>query len=198
MSNYAQIQGGARSRTSNRWDTKQLVTMALMAALAIVLSFGETLVIPGVSFLKLDVALVPATVVGFAYGAGPGMMVAIVYIVAHAAITSNWVGALMNAIVALSYIVPAALIYKRNHTFKGGIIALVVGSLCLIVGAIIANLIIDPIFYFMPFDTVVGYIVPAFIPFNVIKSVVVSVLVGLVYKAISNFITPEKSQVKGR
>ena len=198
MSNYAQNQGGARPKSSNRWDTKQLVTMALMCAIAILLSFWELPIIPAAPFLKLDVALVPSSVVGLAYGPGPGILVGIACAVAHAAITANWVGALMNIIVAVCYIVPTSLIYQHNRTFKGGMVGLVVSTLCLIVGAIIANLVIDPTFYHMPFDQVVGLIIPAILPFNIIKGVVVSVLVALVYKSISNFITPEKDRVKGR
>ena len=198
MSTYAQNQGKTPIQNTNRWDTKQLVTMALMAAIAILLSFAEYPIIPAAPFLKLDVALVPATVVGFAYGAGPGILVGIVSAVAHAVLSNNWVGAIMNIIVTFCYILPAALIYQRNRTFKGGMIGLAVSVVCLVVGAIIANLIVDPTFYSMPFDKVVSLIIPAILPFNIIKGVVVSVLTALVYKSISNFITPEKDQVKGR
>ena len=195
MSTYAQNQ---QLQNTNRWSTKQLVTMALMCAIAILLSFIEFPIFPAASFLKLDVALVPSAVVGFAYGAGPGALVGIVCAVAHAAITGNWVGALMNIIVACAFIIPAAIIYKRNRTFKGAVTGLVVSTVCLIVAAIVANLVIDPIFYGMPFDAVAGLVVPAILPFNVIKGIVVSVLTGVVYKSISNLITPAKDQVKGR
>ena len=201
MSNYAQNQPDGTSpqlHNTNRWSTKQLVTMALMCAIAILLSFVEFPIMPAASFLKLDVALVPSSVVGFAFGAGPGVLVGIVCAVAHAAITGNWVGCLMNSIVACAFIIPASVIYKRNRTFKGAIIGLVVSTVCLIVAAIVANLIIDPLFYGYPFDAVVGLVVPAILPFNIIKGVVVSVLTALVYKSISNLITPVKDQVKGR
>ena len=195
MSTYAQNQ---QFRNTNRWSTKQLVTMALMCAIAILLSFVEFPIFPAASFLKLDVALVPSAVIGFAYGTGPGVLVGIVCAVAHAAITGNWVGALMNVIVACAFIAPAAAIYQRNRTFRGAITGLAVASACLIVAAIVANLVIDPIFYGMPFDAVAALVVPAILPFNVIKGIVVSILTGLVYKSISNLITPAKDQVKGR
>jgi len=169
-----------------------------MCAIAILLSFVEFPIFPAASFLKLDVALVPSSVVGFAYGAGPGTLVAIVCAVAHAAITGNWVGALMNIIMACAFIIPASIIYKRNRTLKGAIIGLVASTICLIVAAIVANLVIDPIFYGMPFDAVAALVVPAILPFNVIKGIVVSILTGLVYKSISNLITPVKDQVSGR
>lgn len=190
MSSYASQQNG--------WDTKKLVVVALMCALAILLSFIEFPIIPAASFLKLDISLVPSAVVGFAYGVGPGLLCGIACAVAHAVITGNWVGALMSVIVAIAYIVPAAAIYGRVRTLKGAVVGLVVGALCLVIGVTVANLVIDPIFYGMPFDAVVGLIIPALIPFNVIKGVLVSVLTAIVYKSISNLITAQKDQVKGR
>lgn len=192
----------ARSTTptlqnDNRWGTKQLVVMALMCALALLLSFVSFPIFPAASFLKLDISLVPSTAVGLAYGAGPGLLVGLACAVAHAAITGNWIGCVMSCIVAIVYIVPASLIYKSNHTLKGGIIALVVATICLTVGIIIANLIIDPWFYGMPFDAVAALVLPAILPFNIIKGVLVSVLTMLVYKTISNFITPLKQQKQG-
>jgi riboflavin transporter FmnP len=185
-------------QNTNRWSTKQLVTMALMGAIAILLSFVEFPIMPAASFLKLDIALVPAAVVGFAYGAGPGVLVGIVYAVAHAAIDGNWVGGLMNIIVAIAFITPASAIYKHNRTLKGAIIGMVVSAVLMVVAAIIANLVIDPIFYGIPFDAVMGLIVPAILPFNIIKAVVISILTAVVYKSISNLITPAKDQVRGR
>ena len=52
--------------------------------------------------------------------------------------------------------------------------------------------------YGMPFDAVAALVVPAILPFNIIKGLVISVLTGIVYKSISNLITPAKDQVKGR
>ena len=202
MSNYAQNQNGSGQRpqiqNTNRWSTKQLVTMALMCAIAILLSFLEFPIFPAASFLKLDISFVPSAVMGFAYGTGPGILVGIACAVAHGAISGNWVGCLMNIIACCAFIIPAAAIYKRNRTFKGAMIGLVVAIVCLVVAAIIANLIIDPAFYGIPFDVVKDLIVPAILPFNIIKGIVIAALTGIVYKSISNLITPAKDQVKGR
>ena len=197
MSTSAQNRNVTLENT-NRWSTKQLVTMALMCAIAILLSFIEFPLFPAASFLKLDISFVPSAVMGFAYGIGPGVLVGVACAVVHGIITGNWVGCLMNIIACSAFVIPAAVIYKRNHTFKGAMIGLVVSIVCLVVAACIANLIIDPLFYGMPFDVVAGLIVPAILPFNIIKGIVISVLTGIVYKSISNLITPTKEQVKGR
>ena len=201
MSSYAQNQRPEKVnqiQSSNRWSTKQLVTMALMCAIAILLSFVEFPIFPAASFLKLDISFVPSAVVGFAYGAGPGALVGIACAAAHAAITGNWVGCLMNIIAVCAFVIPASVIYRRNRTFKGAMIGLVVSIVCLVVAAIAANLAIDPLFYGMPFDAVAGLVVPAILPFNIIKGIVISALTSIVYKSISNLITPVKDQVKGR
>ena len=197
MSTYAQNQGNSYQNT-NRWSTKQLVTMALMCAIAILLSFIEFPIFPAASFLKLDISFVPSAVMGFSYGPGPGVLVGVVCAVAHGAITGNWVGCLMNIIAGCAFIIPASAIYKRNRTFKGAMIGLVVSTGCLVIATVIANLVIDPLFYGMPFEVVAGLIAPAIVPFNIIKGIVISVLTGIVYKSISNLITPAKDQVKGR
>ena len=41
-------------------------------------------------------------------------------------------------------------------------------------------------------------IVPILLPFNLLKGGLNAVLTVVVYKAVSNLITPEKNQVKGR
>lgn len=184
----------SQNRRSSSLKTKQLVVIGLMCALAILLSFVAFPIIPAASFLKLDISLVPSTVVGFAYGVGPGLLCGIACAVCHAVITGNWVGALMSIIVALAFIIPSAVIYKHMHTNKGMIVSLVVATICLIVAITIANLIIDPIFYGMPFDAVAGLVVPAIIPFNVIKGILVSVITALVYKATARIIAIEADQ----
>ena len=157
-------------KNTNKWDTKQLVTMALMCAM----------------------------VVGFAYGAGPGAAVGALAIVIHALITGDWVGALMNLVAALLFILPAAILYKKMHTYKGAIIGLILGVVLATLGSIVANLTIGVWFWYGSADVILPLMIPAVIPFNLLKTILNSVLTLVVYKAVSNLITPKKKQVKGR
>lgn len=185
-------------KNTNRWQTKELVTMALMCAIAALLSFIEFPIMPDAGFLKLDLSLTPVAITGLAYGSGAGIVVGIVCALVHAAISGNWVGAIMNIIVAIAFVLPSAAIYNHNRTFKNGVIGLVVSSIVMIVAAIVGNLIIDPAFYGIPFETVVMLTPIAILPFNIIKAIVNSLLTGVIYKRISNLITPAKDQVRGR
>ena len=89
-------------------------------------------------------------VVGFAYGAGPGAAVGALAIVIHALITGDWVGALMNLVAALLFILPAAILYKKMHTYKGAIIGLILGVVLATLGSIVANLTIGVWFCTVP------------------------------------------------
>lgn len=95
--------------------------MALMTAIGVLLSFIEFPLLPGVTWLKFDASNMPAMVAGFAYGPGGGVAVGILTAILHGLLMADFSGAVMNIIVVLFYVLPAALIYKRMHTFAGAI-----------------------------------------------------------------------------
>lgn len=61
------------TKNTNAWSTKQLVTMALMCAIGVLLSFIEFPLLPGVTWLKFDASNMPAMVSGFAFGLAPAL-----------------------------------------------------------------------------------------------------------------------------
>lgn len=185
-------------RNTNRWSTRQLVTMALMCAISALFSFVQIPLIPGVTFLTYDPSIVPAMICGFAFGPGAGFVVGAMAAVIHGLIMGEWVGSAMNILATLFFVVPAALAYRRMHTFKGGAIGLALGCVLATCGAILANLTIGVWFWYGTPDAIIPLILPALVPFNLAKTVLNSVLTMVVYKAVSNLITPKKNQVKGR
>ena len=188
----------AALKNTNAWSTKQLVTMALLCAIGVLLSFIEFPLLPGVTWLKYDASAMPAMVCGFAYGPAGGLAVGVVGAVLHGILMADFSGAVMNILVVIGFVAPAALIYKRLHTFRGALLGLAVGILGVILMAIVGNLIITPAWLGVPLDAVIAMIVPVLIPFNLAKATLNAVLTRIVYKAISNLITPQKDQVQGR
>ena len=182
---------------TNAWDTRQLVTMALMCAIAALLSFVQLPLIPGVTFLTYDPSLMPAMVCGFAFGPGAGIAVGAIAAVIHGLILGEWVGSLMNIVATLCFVWPAAAIYRRKRTFKSGIIGLLVGVLAATAGAVVSNLTIGVAFWYGSVDVILPMLLPAILPFNLVKGIVNAILTLIVYKAVSNLITPKKSQVEG-
>lgn len=183
---------------TNKWDTRQLVTMALMCAIGVLLSFVEFPLLPGVTWLKYDASAMPAMVCGFAFGPAAGLAVGYVGAIIHGILMADFSGAVMNILVVTGFILPAALVYRRSRTFKSGVIGLVLSAVAATVMAILGNLVITPMWLGVPLDAVVAMILPILTPFNLIKAGINAVLTLIVYKSISNLITPKKKQVKGR
>lgn len=196
--NQATKKPAAPLENTNRWSTKQLVTMALMCALSALFSFVQIPLLPAAPFLTYDPSLVPAMVCGFAYGPGAGFVVGAIAAVIHGLILGEWVGSLMNICATLFFVVPAALIYRRKHTLAGAIAGLVAGVVVATAGSVATNLTIGVAFWYGTPDAIMPLLLPAVIPFNLVKTVLNSLLTLIVYKAISNLITPKKNQVKGR
>lgn len=184
---------------TNKWSTRQLVTMALLCAIGVLLSFIEfPLLPPPATFLKYDASLVPAMVCGFAFGPAGGIAVGITGAIIHGILFADFSGAVMNILVATGFILPAALMYRASRSLKGGIVGLVLSIITATLMAIGGNLIITPAWLGVPFDAVVAMIIPLLIPFNLFKGTLNALLTLIVYKSISNLITPKKNQVKGR
>ena len=171
---------------SGRWSTRRIAMYALFVALSMAVSFIEFPIIPGVQWLKYDPSGIVCLVAGFAFGPAAAVIVSVLGFVPHL-FTNPW-GTLMAVLVALSLSVPAALIYRHVHTRKGAVIGLVVGALLALVAAIAGNLVITPIYTGWPVSEVAAIIVPALLPFNLIKFVIHGVVTFLVYKPISNLL----------
>ena len=171
---------------TNRWSTKQLVTMALMCALGALFMYVQLPILPSAPFLT------------YAYGPGAGTAGAAMAIGIHALTTGDWVGALMNLVATLGFILPAASVYQKMHTYKGAVIGLVLGVIAATALSMVANLTIGVWVWYGSVDVIAPLMIPAVLPFNLIKTVLNSVLTLAVYKAVSNLITPKMDQVKGR
>lgn len=173
---------------SGRWSTRRIAMYALFVALAMATSFISFPILPNpaFSFLKYDPSGIVCLIAGFAYGPAAAAIVSVLGFVPHV-FMDPW-GTLMAVLVALTLSVPAALIYRHVHTRKGAVIGLVVGALLALVAAIAGNLVITPIYTGWPVSEVAAIIVPALLPFNLIKFVIHGVVTFLVYKPISNLL----------
>lgn len=170
------------------------VYLAMFAALSIVLvSFIHFPFpfLPGAQFLEYDPADVPILIGTFAFGPAAGLLltlvVSIVQGITVSAGSGPW-GILMHFVATGSMAAVAGLVYKKFHSFKGAIAALGFGALTMTVVMIPLNLIITPIYTGASVQFVAGMLLPAIIPFNLIKSVVNCIITFIVYKHIMKLI----------
>ena len=181
---------------TNRWSTRVLVTIALLCAISVLLSFVEFPLLPGVAWLSYDASIMPAAVCGFAYGPAAGLACGIISVVAHGILFADFTGALMNLLVVIGFILPSALVYKKIHTLKGAIIGLVLGIVFAVIMAVLGNLVVTPAWLGVPLDAVVAMIVPILIPFNLIKCAINVAATLLIYKPVSNLIKKRDSRAR--
>ena len=195
MSDVSQTVQSAPSAPSTKtqgWSTRKTVTLALFTALSLILSFVEIAIFPAAPWLKYDPSGVVAAFATFAYGPAAGVIVGIVTAALHGLIAGDPWGGLMMAIVVICWVVPAGLIYKRKPTRVGALVALIIGAVIMLAGAIVANLIITPFYSGMAVAEVAALIVPVLLPFNILKSVINIVLTYILYLPMQKILANRK------
>ncbi len=181
------------------WTQKKLVTLAMLAGLSVVLMYLVHFpIIPGVTFLEYDMADVPILIGTFLFGPASGLVLtALVAVIQGVTVSagSGWIGILMHFIATGTFVLVSGLIYKRFASRKGAVWGLVAGSLSMTAVMIPLNLIFTVIFMGVPQEAVVAMLLPAIIPFNLIKAGINSVLTFFVYKPVSKMMRLEQKEV---
>jgi len=171
-----------------RMDVNKMVKLGVLSALGVVLMLLVRFpIFPAAPFLVYDAGDVPALIGAFIYGHGAGLIITVVVSVIQAMTVSadaGWIGAVMHIAATGTMVIAAGLIYKRVHTLKGAIIALIAGSLGMTAVMVLLNLILTPIFLGAPIEVVKAMLLPIIIPFNLIKSFGNSLITMLVYKSV--------------
>ena len=120
-------------------STRFIARTAVFAAVSIVLYTIPFLkfslpIFP--AFLEIHLDEIPAFMAGFAYGPLSGFLVILVKTLVKLPLTSTaCVGELADFIYSVVFVVPAAIIYKKNRHLKGAIISMLVATVIQLVVA---------------------------------------------------------------
>ena len=164
--------------------TKKLAVVSMLCALAyVVATVGR---VPIVLFLKYDPKDIIIAISGFIFGPLSSFVVALVVsFVEMFTISENGIlGFIMNIISSCSFACTATFIYKRKHTLSGAVIGLLCGWGCEIVIIMFWNYLIAPIYMGYPREAVVQLLLPAFLPFNLIKGGLNAAFTMYLYKPV--------------
>jgi riboflavin transporter FmnP len=144
--------------------------------------------IPLILFLKYDPQDVIIAIGGLIWGPLLAFIVSfIVSFIEMISISGNGIlGFIMNVISSCTFACTAAFIYKRRHTLSGAYIALFSGWFLMVVVMLLWNYLITPIYMGYPREAVVKLLLPAFLPFNLIKGGLNTAITLLLYKPIEN------------
>lgn len=191
-----------KRETSSHMDTKKLTVLAVMTAMAYIAMM--LFKFPVVLFLKYEPKDVIITIGGFMFGPlASVIMSAVVSLVEMVTVSDTGpIGALMNFISTCAFACTAAVIYKKIHSLKGAVIGLASGTVVMAALMMAWNYLITPIYMGIDRETVAGMLIPAFLPFNLLKAILNSGITMLIYKPLSNImrkahVLPESTSANG-
>ena len=169
-----------------RISVKKMVTLAMLAAIAYLMV--NLIRIPVVLFLKYEPKDVIITIGGFLFGPMAAFIVSgIVSLLEMVTISETGIaGCIMNLISTCSFACAAAFVYKKQHTLKGAITGLGLGSVLMVGTMLLWNWLITPLYMGVDRATVEGMLIPAFLPFNQLKAGLNSALIIGLYKPLSS------------
>lgn len=194
------VNAGSRSKV------RTMAQVGMLSAIAVVLMLFEIPLPFAPAFYEIDFSEVPVLVGCFAMGPAAGVAIEFLKILLNFAINGTataGVGEIANFLIGCSLVVPAALIYKFKKTRTGAIVGMAAGTVFMMaVGCLLNAFVLLPTYavaFGMPIDGLVQmgtavnsaidslttFVLFAVAPFNLLKGVLVSLLVFLIYKKIS-------------
>ena len=170
--------------TKTKKTTVTLTLAALFSAIAFLVSLIFHLpIIPAVNFLKYDPMDAVLTLEALVLGPVPAVLSTLVVTVIRIPFgSSGLIGALMNFLSSVSFVLPAGLIYRYKKTLGGALIGLGCSVLSETVIMLLWNYLITPLYMGVAREVVVSLMLPGFLPFNFIKAAANAVITFLLYK----------------
>ena len=167
---------------------RRFVQIAVLGAVAFAFMYVDFPIPPFPPFLKYDPSDVPALIATFALGPSAGISVEVIKALLIQLLRSGTLGGpfgvFMNLLAGVTLTGAAGVYYQIDHTRPGAIKALVLGVLAMTGVMILANLALTPTFFGIPRPQVVALVLPALLPFNMVKGTMTSLLTYVVYKRV--------------
>ncbi len=191
-------------------SVNKMVKLAILSTLAYVLMLIAFPLPFFPWFLQLDISEIPVLLAAFTMGPVAAIVVELVKNLLHLFNTYSFgVGEIANFIVGISFVVPAAIIYKMRKSRLCAIIGLLSGMILMAAVASVANYFVMIPFYanllHLPLEGVIKFgtnvnsgivdlksmVLFAIVPFNLLKGSVVSLILMLIYKKLSPLLHKE-------
>ena len=195
-----------REKSKERIGVRGVVQIGMLSAIAIILMQFEVPLPFAPPFYKIDFSEIPVLIGCFVMGPLAGAIVELIKVILNVVIsgtTTGGVGDIANFLIGCAMCVPAGMIYKKYHTRKSALAGMAVGTVFMtVIGCILNEYVLLPVYakaFEMPIDALVAmgtavnhsitslstFVIFAVAPFNLLKGVLVSFIVFLIYKKIS-------------
>ena len=192
--------------------TRNMVSIAMLAAVAVVLMLFEFPLPFLPPFYKIDASELPVIIGAFAMGPWAGALIELLKVLLNLLMdgtTTAFVGEFANFLIGCSYVVPASLVYYYRKSKKNALLGLVLGTFtCAVVGCFLNAYLLLPAYskaFHMEIEALIAmgtaankainsmftFVLFATAPLNILKCGLVSVFTMLVYKPISRILKGE-------
>ena len=155
----------------------------LCAAAYVVMMLGR---VPIVLFLKYDPKDVIIVIGGFLFGPMTAFAISAVVSFLEMLTMSETgvIGCVMNILSSCSFACTAAFLYKKKRSLSSAVIGLAAGCVMMAAVMISWNYLIAPIYMGYPREVVMKMLLPAFLPFNLLKGGLNTAIALLLYKPV--------------
>ena len=172
---------------NKRMDTRTVVVLGMLSALAyLAVVIFRLPLIPAVPFLHYEPKDVVLTVGALLYGPLPGACMAVVVSLIEmiTVSTTGPIGFLMNVISSCAFLLPPAVIYRRRSTLPAALVGLGLGVVSMSCVMLLWNWLISPLYMGISREAVAALLLPAFLPFNLLKGGLNAAITMLLYKPV--------------
>ncbi|MGF0019845.1 ECF transporter S component [Sporofaciens sp. SGI.106] len=142
--------------------------------------------VPVVLFLKYEPKDTIIALGGFIFGPMASFYISVIVSFTEMMTISDTgiIGCVMNTLASCAFACVSAAIYKRKRTLQGEIIGLAAGILTMVIVMLAWNYLLTPIYMGYPQEDVVKLLLPAILPFNLLKGGLNAAFTFLFYKPI--------------
>jgi riboflavin transporter FmnP len=165
--------------------TKKLTVCAMLAAVAyVVMAIGR---IPVVLFLSYDPKDIIIAIGGFLYGPLSAIGISVVVSLLEMVTVSGtgFIGCVMNILSTCSFVCVASYLYRKKPTPMGAFLGLLAGCFAMTGVMLLWNYLVTPLYMGYPREAVAALLVPAFLPFNLLKGGLNTAGTFLLYRPLS-------------
>lgn len=181
-----------------RFDAKTLAVCSMLCAAAFALVFISHFtmpsIIPAAPWLKYDPKDVILAIGGLIAGPVPAIAMSLVVSLLEMISFSEtgWIGLVMNVVSSCAFLLPASILYYKKRALSSAVIGLVFGVVFTTVVMLLWNYLLTPLYMGMPREAIKDLLLPAFLPFNLIKGALNASFTFLIYKPLSKALKKAK------
>lgn len=186
----------------NKTNVKAIVSIGMLSSIAYLLMLLNFPLPPFPNFLLIDFSDIPGLIAALIFGPVAGILVEFFKNVLNYFMTGSAtgvpVGHIANFLAGILFILPTYFIYNKLKTKKGMTVALIAGTLVMAVLMGVFNyfLILPAYTFFLNVPDMRNLVVPAIIPFNILKGAIMSSIFMLLFIRMHAWIN-KFTQLKG-